>query len=141
MNRMRRRKKAMAEMNVVPYIDVMLVLLIIFMVTVPIMQQGVDVDAPDIAAETISSDGQQLPVVISVDQTGQYFLGDGRDPVSMEDVKAYAQQELADSKQRQVFIRADGSVEYRYLAGAMVALQSAGAKKVSLMTEPTAGTP
>lgn len=138
MNRMRRRKKAMSEMNVVPYIDVMLVLLIIFMVTVPIMHQGVDVDAPDISAETISSAGQQAPVIISVDETGQYFLGDDRDPVSMDAVKTYAQQELSGSKQRQVFLRADGSVEYRYLAGAMVALQNAGAKKVSLMTDPTA---
>lgn len=141
MNRTRRRKKAMAEMNVVPYIDVMLVLLVIFMVTVPIMQQGVDVDAPDVTAEALSSDSQQAPVFISVDQSGQYYLGDEREPVSMEAVKAYAAQELAGTKQRPVFIRADGSVEYRYLAGAMVALQNAGADKVSLMTDPSAETP
>lgn len=141
MNRRRRRNKTMAEMNVVPYIDVMLVLLVIFMVTVPIMQQGVDVDAPDISADALSTDGQQVPVIISVDQTGQYYLDDGRDPVSMEAVKAYAQQALSGSRQRPVFIRADGSVEYRYLAGAMVALQSAGAAKVSLMTDPSTERP
>ncbi len=132
---MRRARRSMAEMNVVPYIDVMLVLLVIFMVTAPMLQSGVEIDAPDADAAPLTADNQQEPLIISVDQTGQYFLQDGSGLPTGE-VTAYVADQLGGQQQRPVYVRADAGVEYRYLMAAMVALQKAGAKKIGLMADP-----
>ncbi len=132
---MRRARKSMAQMNVVPYIDVMLVLLVIFMVTAPMMQSGVEVDAPDADAAPLSADNQQEPLIIQVDQRGQYFLQDG-EVLNTADITQYVAGQLGNQQQRPVYVRADASVEYRYLMAAMVAVQKAGAKKIGLMADP-----
>lgn len=132
---MRRSRKRMAEMNVVPYIDVMLVLLVIFMVTAPMMQAGVAIELPKAEANPINSDNQQEPLIIFVDQSGQYFIRDD-EPVTEADLSAYVGQQLAQQPQRAVYIRADASVVYQSLMSAMVAVQQAGAKTINLMAEP-----
>ncbi|WP_020395627.1 ExbD/TolR family protein [Thiolinea disciformis] len=134
MSSTRRSRRAMAQMNVVPYIDVMLVLLVIFMVTAPMMQSGVEVNAPDTAAKPLSSDNQQEPLIIYVDQTGQYFLSDGKKMAASE-VTDYVATHLDDKRDRQVYIKGDAAVEYRYLFAAMVAVQEAGAKKIGLLND------
>ncbi|MEB4592653.1 protein TolR [Candidatus Thiothrix sp. Deng01] len=132
----RRKRRAMAQMNVVPYIDVMLVLLVIFMVTAPMMQTGVKVDAPDAQAEALDADNQQEPLTISVDANGHFFLDDGSE-VPADGVTRYVSSQLDDKAERPVYVRADSTVEYRYLMNAMVAVQQAGAKKIGLMADPT----
>lgn len=133
----RRKRRAMAQMNVVPYIDVMLVLLVIFMVTAPMMQTGVEVDAPDAQAAALQSDNQQEPLTISVDKAGHFFLDDGSE-VEAEGITQYVAGQLDPKGERPIRIRAESSVEYRYLMNAMVAAQQAGAKKIGLMADPTA---
>ncbi len=131
----RRHRRVMSQMNVVPYIDVMLVLLVIFMVTAPIMKAGVEVDAPDAQAEPLTADNQQEPLTISVNKDGQFFLEDGTE-VAADEITPYVTSQLDPEGTRPVYVRADGSVEYRYLMNAMVAVQQAGAKKIGLMADP-----
>ncbi|CAA6802260.1 MAG: Tol-Pal system protein TolR [uncultured Thiotrichaceae bacterium] len=131
----RRPRKSMAEMNVVPYIDVMLVLLVIFMVTAPMMQMGVDIDMPDTGTKSLTTDNQQEPLIISVDQTGQYFLSD-ETLLGETELRDYiAQQLIGEAAQRPVRIRAAKNVEYHYVMAAVAAAELAGAK-VGLMTDP-----
>lgn len=132
---MRRPRKSMAQMNVVPYIDVMLVLLVIFMVTAPMMQSGVAIDAPDADASPLQSDNQQEPLIILVDQRGQYLLQDG-DTLNSKQLEVYVRQQLEGKRNRAVNIRADAGVEYQYVMTAMVAAQKAGATAINLLADP-----
>lgn len=132
---MRRARKSMAQMNVVPYIDVMLVLLVIFMVTAPMMQSGVSIDAPDADASPLQSDNQQEPLIILVDQRGQYLLQDG-DKLNAKQLATYVQEQLEGKRNRAVNIRADAGVEYQYVMTAMVAAQKAGATAINLLADP-----
>ena len=127
--------KPNAEMNVVPYIDVMLVLLVIFMVTAPMMQTGVNVDAPDAQANPLEADNQQQPLTVSVDKSGRFMLEDGQE-VSSENLTRYVASQMDAKALRPVYVRADSTVEYRYLMNAVVAVQQAGAKKIGLMADP-----
>jgi len=132
---MRRRRRSMAQMNVVPYIDVILVLLVIFMVTAPMLQSGVDINLPDADAAALATDNQQEPLIINVDQSGQYFLQDGS-TLSAADVTAYVRGEMDEAARRPVYVRADAVVENRYLMTLLVAVQKAGAKQIGLMADP-----
>ncbi len=134
-----KRRRAMAEMNVVPYIDVMLVLLVIFMVTAPMLQTGVQINLPDAQAKAIENN-QQTPIIISVNESGNYFNTEGN-PIDIAELSEYLASQLKNKlstgqKMRSVYIRADQSVAYRYLMQAMVAAQKAGAKNISLMADP-----
>lgn len=132
---MKRTRKSMAQMNVVPYIDVMLVLLVIFMVTAPMMQSGVAIDAPDADASLLQSDNQQEPLIILVDQRGQYLLQDG-DQLNAKQLATYVKEQLEGKRNRAVNIRADAGVEYQYVMTAMVAAQKAGATAINLLADP-----
>lgn len=136
----RRKRRSMSQMNVVPYIDVMLVLLVIFMVTAPMMQSGVEVDAPDAQAEPLTADNQQEPLTISVDKAGQFFL-DGEQAVDAASITQFVTSQLDPKKERAVIVKADGDVAYRKLFEAMAAAQAAGAKKISLVGDQTAAPP
>lgn len=128
----RRRKKQMAEMNVVPYIDVMLVLLVIFMVTAPMMQSGVDIDLPEANAEPIGVDNQVEPLQIAVDNHGKFHLGKNETDNHLELAQQIADQ-LKDKPNRPVYIQGDKDVEYNFIMQAMVAAQNAGAKNIGLI--------
>ena len=132
------RRRSMSEINVVPYIDVMLVLLIIFMVTAPLLKQGVEVDLPEAPAQPLDTDSPE-PVVISVDINGRTYLNVSPTPdapleraVLIEQVQA----ERASDKQRPVMVRGDRNGVYQNVIGVLVALQSAGIDSVGLVTEP-----
>jgi len=128
----------MAQMNVVPYIDVMLVLLVIFMVTAPMMQTGVQVDLPDADADPIESNNQEEPITISVDQQGVYYLDDGSE-ASLAEVTDYVHQKIStetERKKQPVYVQAAENVEYTYVMQAMVAIQKAGASSIGLMADP-----
>ncbi len=136
----RGKRRVMAEMNVVPYIDVMLVLLVIFMVTAPMMQTGVQIDLPDANASTLESNGAEGPLFISLTEAGDITLENGSDVLSELSESELTQQlagQLEKSK-RPVYIRADSNVAYRQIMKIMVAAQKAGARNIGLMAEPEA---
>lgn len=132
---MRRPRKVMAQMNVVPYIDVMLVLLVIFMITAPMMKTGVEVNAPEADAKPLTTNNQQEPLIVTVDRSGQYFI-EGDTPMSLEQITQFIQTKVLEATERPVYVKGDGRVEYQYLMQAMVAVQKAGAKKIGLMADP-----
>jgi biopolymer transport protein TolR len=132
-----RGRRLMGEINVVPYIDVMLVLLIIFMITAPLLTQGVKVNLPKAHAQPIR--GDKNPVVLTVDAQGQLFLNVASDPRAALDADAVLTQVTALLKQdpdRAVVVKADKSVSYGVVMEAMVTLQQAGASKVGMATDP-----
>jgi biopolymer transport protein TolR len=133
-----RGRRLMGEINVVPYIDVMLVLLIIFMITAPLLTQGVKVDLPRAAAEPLAA--QRLkPLVLSVDRAGHWYLNVGGDPQAVLDentVAARAAAVLGREPETQVLVKADNAVAYGRVVQAMVVLQHAGARKIGFITEP-----
>ena len=133
-----KRRRIMAEMNVVPYIDVMLVLLVIFMVTAPMLQTGVQIDLPDANADTLESNGSQAPLSISIDATGAITLEDGKEVISeISEAELISQiaVKLGDNKKRPVNIRADSNIAYKNLMRIMVAAQKAGARKIGLVAD------
>lgn len=132
------RRKPMSEINVVPYIDVMLVLLIIFMVTAPMLVQGVKVDLPETTSEPIQSDKNVESIVVSVDSNGAYFMdvgGESSDPLSLGDVRDRVSKILSQRTYREVLVRGDEHVEYGTVVRLMAQLQAAGATNVGLITE------
>lgn len=133
------KRKLMGEINVVPYIDVMLVLLVIFMVTAPLLTQGVKVDLPKANAEPIQEVPDQKPLVLSVDADGNLYLNAGDDedqPTSGEEVKRRVSIVLGEQPATPVLVKADRAVPYGNVVGAMVVLQQAGAQSIGFVTDP-----
>lgn len=148
MARIRKRRKPVAEMNVVPYIDVMLVLLVIFMVTAPMLNQGVKVELPKVSSEVLPQDNNSQVLTISIKADKSYFwnMGTEVDTETVQDkaltldemtkaVTAIMNQGRSQGKQIQVFVRGDKSVDYGAVMAAMGGLQTAGVGNVGLITE------
>lgn len=134
----RNRRKPMAEINVVPYIDVTLVLLIIFMITVPLLQTGVEVDLPRAEAKTVSED-ENPPLVVTIDKEGQFYIdvGDREDePVLAEELILKVVAILRHKPGTAVMIRGDALVDYGKVVTVMAALKKAGVVSVGLVTRP-----
>ena len=132
------KKKPMAEINVVPYIDAMLVLLVVFMVTAPLLMQGVEVELPAAPSAPLD-DKQEEPLIVSVDANGLYYLNLGREQKAakpMADIKATVAKVLRQKPTTKVLVWGDRSVDYGLVVNMMTALQSAGAPSVGLVTEP-----
>ena len=134
-----RKRRLMGEINVVPYIDVMLVLLIIFMVTAPLLTQGIEVELPKAAADPIDAGQDDEPLVLSVDAGGLLYLSVGDDedePITPDTVVDLASAVLRRKPETPVLVKADTRVPYGRVVAAMVLLQEAGAKKVGFLTDP-----
>jgi biopolymer transport protein TolR len=132
-----RRTKLMAEMNVVPYIDVMLVLLIIFMATAPLVTQGVRVELPTAASEPVESNSE--PKVITVNAVGEYFIsweGDEEKPVDLQTVATKIMAIRSTSPDEPVLIKGDKGVIYEKIVHLLAGLSAAGVQGVGLLTEP-----
>jgi biopolymer transport protein TolR len=135
--RKQRKRRLMAEINVVPYIDVMLVLLVIFMVTAPLLTQGVDVRLPQAAADPIVTPQNREPLVLSIDADGELYLSVGDDedaPLAAERVVELAAAVLRRNPKTPVLLKADQRVAYGAVVQAMVLLQEAGAENVGFLT-------
>ena len=130
------RRAPMAEINVTPLVDVMLVLLIIFMVTAPLLTAGVQVQLPESRAGAI--DHQQKPVEISIDDKGQIFVDKDQvsDAALPDRLQAIAAEPSADGGPRQVFLRADRGLDYGHVMRVMGELNRAGLNKVALLSDP-----
>ena len=138
-----KKRRLMGEINVVPYIDVMLVLLIIFMITAPLLTQGVQVDLPDADASPITAEDlrNREPLVLSVDREGRYFVnvgGNEDQPVDEATVRQRVETVLARDAETPVLVKADEFVPYGRVVQGMVILQQAGAKKIGFLTDPKA---
>ena len=133
------KRKLIGEINVVPYIDVMLVLLVIFMVTAPMLTQGIKVELPQAGAEPIDDVSDNRPVVLSVDAAGNLYLdiGDNEDqPISGANVVDRVGIVIRSNPDTPVLVKADRAVPYGNVVGAMVLLQRAGAESVGFVTDP-----
>lgn len=134
-----RKRRLMGEINVVPYIDVMLVLLVIFMVTAPLLTQGIDVELPKAAAVPIETPEDSEPLVLSIDAAGDYYLnvGDEQDtPLEAVRVVELVSAVLRRNPDTQVLVKGDHRVPYGDVVTAMVLLQEAGAPRVGFLTDP-----
>lgn len=138
-----RRKSPMAEINVVPYIDVMLVLLVIFMITAPMLTQGITVELPRAQSDSVQSTGRE-PIIVSVDNHGAYYLNISANPgVPMEPnalmVRVAAELALAKENKEKlnVLVKGDQGVPYGKVVAAMGLLKQAGAEQVGLLTDST----
>jgi biopolymer transport protein TolR len=137
-----RKRRLIGEINVVPLIDVMLVLLVIFMATAPLLTQGVKVELPQASARPLpQAQTREPPVVLTIDRGGQRFLnigGKADKPLDDEELQQAVQAALAVEPDRDVLIRADTRVDYGKVIGAMVLLQKVGAARLGFVTDPPA---
>lgn len=134
----RSKRKPMAEINVVPYIDVMLVLLVIFMVTAPLLYQGVDVDLPQAEAEPVSQDSED-PVIVTVSDNGDLRASIGADPdepLSEDELADMVTKVMRNNPETPVLVRGDAAVRYGRVLETMTLLQQAGVPQVGMMTRP-----
>ncbi len=133
----RKRRRPIAEINVVPYIDVMLVLLVIFMITAPLLTQGVKVDLPQAEAEPLPAEADD-PVVVSVNAAGEFFIdiGEGKDqPVDSEALVTRVAALLKYKPKTPIMLKGDKNVDYGRIMQAMVLIQAGGAPNVGLIAE------
>jgi biopolymer transport protein TolR len=135
------KRRAIAEINVVPFIDVMLVLLVIFVITAPLLTQGVKVELPKTDAKAIAEQNKE-PIIVTVDEKGQFYLNLAEKPheaITARTLDHLVRDELSRNNaqsERPVLVRGDKRVDYGKVVEAMVLLQQAGAKSVGLITEP-----
>ncbi|MDP4764943.1 MAG: protein TolR [Pseudomonadales bacterium] len=132
------RRKPMAEINVVPYIDVMLVLLVIFMVTAPMMTQGIKVDLPDAASGPLSVSENEVTLVVSIKADATYYMNVGaeEEAVALSLIAERASKIIQANPDIKVLVEGDESLSYGVVVGLMNILQQAGARSVGLITEP-----
>ena len=128
----RRRARAISDINVTPFVDVMLVLLVIFMVTAPLIQQGIDVELPKTQSAGLRNNEE--PLIVSVKRDGTIFVQ--RAEVKASDLQVKLEQIFTTRGDREVFLRADGRAAYGAVARTLATLQRAGADKIGMVTEP-----
>jgi biopolymer transport protein TolR len=136
-NQRGRTETSLSEINVTPLVDVMLVLLVIFMVTAPILQTGIDVNLPK-TKEAKAEQPKPKSVLLTIDKDGSVYLSTQAvaKPVNVEDLPSLLRQGLGESGDRKVYVRGDGDTPYRIIAYVLDIAKQAGAE-VSLVTEPT----
>lgn len=134
------KRRQVAEINVVPYIDVMLVLLVIFMATAPVIMQGVQVDLPKMQAKALTDNQDNFPVVISVDHQENLYLNiasNPTQPIDHKQLQIEVAAAIARDPSRIVTVKADQNVSYKQVLYAMVLLQASGVNSVGLETDGT----
>jgi biopolymer transport protein TolR len=127
-----RPRRASAEINITPFVDVMLVLLIIFMVAAPLMQQGIDVDLPETTTHALRV--QDNPLILSVKKDGTYFLG--RSEIELENLVSKLTAIFEARASKEIYLRADRAAPYGTVVKAMAAAQEAGSNQLGIVTEP-----
>jgi len=130
----RRSRGVMAEINVTPMVDVMLVLLVIFMITAPLLSAGVSLDLPKAKAKSISQEDSK-PIEISLTAKGDIYIGETR--MSQDRMTSTLQAIAAEAPDRRIYIKADSKLDYGKVMGIMAAINVAGFTKIALITDPT----
>jgi biopolymer transport protein TolR len=139
--RARKKRAPMGDMNVVPYIDVMLVLLIIFMITAPMLTQGIDVDLPNVNSSSLDPNllADNEPFILSVDQEGNFYLSTGASPqqsIADDEIIRQTQIIIESNPLSPILVKADERVAYGRVVVGMSLLQQGGASKIGFLTEP-----
>ena len=137
----RKKRRPMADINVVPYIGVMLVLLIVFMVTAPLLNQGIDVELPQANNEPLSIDENQATLVVSITSTGEYYLslgatGDERQSTSLEGVGEQVGKIVSANPEIQVLVEGDTAADWGAMIQLLTTLQAAGVANPNFITQP-----
>ena len=122
----------MSEINVTPFVDVMLVLLVIFMITAPMMTQGVQIELPKADSPSLPQPDDQI--TISITKEGQYYIG--KRELEMEEIKAELRSMVEKNPKQEIFLRADGKVPYEKVAELMANCTNAGISKIGMITDP-----
>lgn len=135
-----RRQKPMADINVTPFVDVMLVLLVVFMITAPLLATGVPVNLPKTAAKPLPT-GQDTPLVVTVDKDGKVFVGEQSQPVELEDLGPMLVAIGKENLEKRVYVRGDDAVAFGTVAKVLAMLQQAGFKNAGLVTDSKAQKP
>src|SRR5262249_43819026 len=132
-----RTQTSLSEINVTPLVDVMLVLLVIFMVTAPILQTGIQVNLPKTGQSTKAENPKNDSVIISIDKDGNVFLGSDKNPLNVQqgELKKALEVKLSKSEEKKVYVRGDGETPYRVIAYVLGECKKLGAQ-VSLVTDP-----
>jgi biopolymer transport protein TolR len=136
------RRKLMGEINVVPFIDIMLVLLVVFMVTTPLITQGVKIDLPKVDSETVQEEENKQTLVVSINGEGKYFISLGdvpeEDPpeVPLDQIRDQVSKIMNQNPSVPVYLEADGANDYSVVMELMATLQAAGVPNVLLVTQP-----
>ncbi|MBI4411021.1 MAG: protein TolR [Deltaproteobacteria bacterium] len=126
---------ALAEINIVPLVDIMLVLLIIFMVAAPLLQQGVDIDLPEVNAAAVSATKEDF--IVAIDNEGKIFLGDDRDTIyTIQTLEEKLRAIFENKEKKEIYLRADKGIEYGYVVQVMAISQKAGIERVGMITLP-----
>ena len=126
-------QSSLAEINIIPLVDIMLVLLIIFMVAAPMMQEGIQINLPEVSAHSV--DISQEDFILSVDDDGEIFINDNKkDKFSIVSIEEKLQAALKDKKDKVVYLRADQTLKYGYIMEVMAACRRAGIEKIGMIT-------
>jgi biopolymer transport protein TolR len=128
-------RRPLSEINVTPFVDVALVLLIIFMVTAPMMQQGIDVDLPETTTQPLRV--REEPLILTVQKNGRYYLA--RKEIPGAELRAKLEAIFAGQDRKEIFLRADRDTAYKWVVKALAAAREAGATKLGMVTEPESG--
>lgn len=125
----------LAEINIIPLVDIMLVLLIIFMVAAPMLKEGIDIDLPEVSASGVAS--AQDDVILSVDNNGQIYLNeDPKDKFGMSALDAKLSELFKNKTKKELYLKADKGIRYGYVVEVMAACQKAGVERVGMLTIP-----
>lgn len=125
----------LAEINIIPLVDIMLVLLIIFMVTAPMLKEGIDIQLPEVSADSVNSAEDDFTLTIDVD--GRIFLNDDtKQKFSVVTIESKLLEIFKDKPKKQIYLKADESVNYGYVVQVMAACQRAGVEKIGMITQP-----
>ena len=129
-----KNSKPIAEINVVPFIDVMLVLLVIFMVTAPLLTQGIKVQLPTTSSQTIK---RNKPLTININRSGKIYANNNKSALTTAQLQQKIKQQLQANQKQQFLLRADGRVDYAIVAKTLSRMQQAGATKIGMVTTPS----
>ncbi|MFH2011177.1 MAG: protein TolR [Pseudomonadota bacterium] len=132
MSPQRNNKQLLSEINVTPLVDVMLVLLIIFMVTAPMMQQGIDVNLPKVAAKDIPAKEEKH--ILTITKNGRIYINEH--PVELSNLKENLERIYANRSNKEIFLKADETVPYGFVVKAMSEIKEAGIEKLGMITKP-----
>ena len=140
----RKKRRPMSEINVVPYIDVMLVLLIVFMITAPLLNQGIEVELPEANNEPLDIDENLRTLVVTITAAGEYFLsigatGEDRQSLALDSIALQVGQIISANPAIQVLIEGDTNANWGAMITLITALQSAGVENPSFITQPLTG--
>lgn len=132
------RSGPMSEINVVPLVDIILVLLIVFMITAPLLEQGLDVELPQ--AESPALERSESDIILTIDEKGRFFLMDDTTPFTLFEIEAKIQAAYRHREKKEIFLRADRRILYGLVAEAMAILKKAGIERIGMITEPPRST-